>query len=283
MKYELKTNQINIRDPFVFPYEGKYYLYGTRVGIPNGFDVYISEDLENWTSAKPVFEYVEGSWAETDFWAPEVYLYHGRFYMFASFKGSKRHRGTAILVSSRPDGLFVEHSDGAVTPTEWECLDGTLYVSENGTPYMVFCHEWQQIGNGTVCSVELSRDLKCAVSEPRVLWSAGDAIWAHNLSWGQHDVNYVTDGPYLISKDHKLIALWSSFNENGYVEAITRSDNGDVTGSWTIDETLLYDGDGGHGMIFETFDGQCKFVYHSPNTYYDERPCFKDIRMEDLF
>lgn len=267
----------------MFPYEGKYYLYGTRVGIPNGFDVYISEDLENWTSAKPVFEYVEGSWAETDFWAPEVYLYHGRFYMFASFKGSKRHRGTAILVSSRPDGLFVEHSDGAVTPTEWECLDGTLYVSENGTPYMVFCHEWQQIGNGTVCSVELSRDLKCAVSEPRVLWSAGDAIWAHNLSWGQHDVNYVTDGPYLISKDHKLIALWSSFNENGYVEAIARSDNGDVTGSWTIDKTLLYDGDGGHGMIFETFDGQCKFVYHSPNTYYDERPCFKDIRMEDLF
>lgn len=283
MNYELKTNEINIRDPFVLPHEGKYYMYGTRVGNPTGFDVYISEDLENWTQPKSVLEYTEGSWRETDYWAPEVHLYHGKFYMFASFKGSKHDRGTAILVSDTPDGIFVEHSDGAVTPKGWECLDGTLYVSKDGTPYMIFCHEWQQIGNGTVCSIELSKDLKCAVSEPRLLWTAGDALWAHNLTWGQHEVNYVTDGPWIITRNHKLIALWSSFNDSGYVEAISRSDNGDVSGNWSIDDILLYDGDGGHGMVFETFDGQCKFVYHSPNTDLEERPCFKDINLEELF
>ena len=26
----MKTNEINIRDPFVLVHEGKYYLYGTR-------------------------------------------------------------------------------------------------------------------------------------------------------------------------------------------------------------------------------------------------------------
>ncbi len=36
---------------------------------------------------------------------------------------------------------FVPHSKGGVTPTEWEGLDGTLYVAPNGDPYIVFCHE----------------------------------------------------------------------------------------------------------------------------------------------
>jgi len=283
VNYELKTNQINIRDPFILPYKGKYYLYGSRVGIPNGFDVYISEDLENWTSAKPVFEYTEGFWADRDFWAPEVHFYHGRFYMFATFKGSKHSRGTAVLASDNPAGPFVEYSHGALTPDGWECLDGTLYVSEDDIPYMIFCHEWMQIGDGAVYAVELSKDLTHAVAKPQLLWHASDAVWAHNLTWGQHEVNYVTDGPCVVEMDKQLIILWSSFNDNGYVEAIARSDDGKMTGNWTIDEKLLYDKDGGHGMIFETFDGQTKFVCHAPNTYYEERPCFKDIKKEDLF
>ena len=29
----MKLQQINIRDPFVLPYENKYYMYGSRVGV----------------------------------------------------------------------------------------------------------------------------------------------------------------------------------------------------------------------------------------------------------
>ena len=70
----MKLCDINIRDPFILPYEGKYYLYGTRVRKPeppkenekwfegnywgdqSGFDVYISEDLQEWSASKAVFE-----------------------------------------------------------------------------------------------------------------------------------------------------------------------------------------------------------------------------------
>ena len=49
----MKLTDINIRDPYIMPYDGKYYLYGTRsetafVGQAYGFDVYVSDDLENW-------------------------------------------------------------------------------------------------------------------------------------------------------------------------------------------------------------------------------------------
>ena len=54
-------------------------------------------------------------------------------------------------------------------------IDGTLYISKVGTPYMVFCHEWKQIHDGTVCAVELSPDLKKSVGEPRELFKASSA------------------------------------------------------------------------------------------------------------
>ena len=56
----MKREDINIRDPFILPYEGKYYLYGSRgseVWEDNatGLDVYVSEDLENWSEPKEIF------------------------------------------------------------------------------------------------------------------------------------------------------------------------------------------------------------------------------------
>ena len=282
MNKSLTINEINIRDPFVLPYDGKYYMYGSRVGTQKGFDAYVSDNLETWSNPQSVFEYFDGFWGETNFWAPEVHVYQGRFYMFASFKGSKHCRGTAILVSDSPLGPFKEHSEGALTLKDWECLDGTFYVSPEGKPYMIFCHEWLQIGDGAVCAIELSEDLKRAVSKPFVLWHAGDAPWVVNLEWGPHEKNYVTDGPYLLSVGNELLALWSSFDKDGYVEAVAHSDNGLITGQWTIIDEVLFAGDCGHGMVFETFEGKHMFVCHSPNTPFDERPCFKEISIEKL-
>lgn len=34
----MKASDINIRDLFILPYQGKYYMYGARVGQQMGFD-----------------------------------------------------------------------------------------------------------------------------------------------------------------------------------------------------------------------------------------------------
>lgn len=284
----MKLSDINIRDPFVLKYNGKYYMYGTRGAntwervekSKLGFDVYVSEDLENWSEPKPIFEYYEGFWGTTQYWAPEVHFYNGKFYMLATFAGEECHRGTAIFVCDTPDGNFKEHSNGAVTPKDWECLDGTLYV-EDGEPYMVFCHEWTQIGNGTVCAIKLSQDLKRAVSEPMLLWCAGDASWKRD--WNGNE-SYVTDGPFLVKKGDRLISIWSSFTgENrDYCEAIARSSNGKINGQWSIDDNLVYKKDGGHGMIFTDYNNETYFVFHAPNDTPNERPCMRKIDVDML-
>ena len=146
----MKLCDINIRDPFVLVSDDKYYLYGTRGptcwGAADGFDVYVSTDMESWSEPLVCFRNDGSFWADRNYWAPEVYAYGGNFYMFASFKSASRRRGTAILRAESPIGPFIPHSEGCVTPADQECLDGTFYVSPAGKPYMVFCHEWVQAG-----------------------------------------------------------------------------------------------------------------------------------------
>ena len=281
----MKFSDINIRDPFIVPENGKYYMYGTRgkgcwTGEKTdgmGFDVYISEDLENWSEPKEVFSASDSFWGTHNFWAPEVHKYNGKFYMFASFKSADRNRGTQILVSDTPDGRFEPISDSPVTPDEWMCLDGTLYVDRNGKPHIVFCHEWSQIKDGKICEMQLSDDLSSPVSEPSKLFKASDPWWAR-----KECDHWVTDGPFLYrGESGRLYMIWSSFTDSGYVQAVCYSDNGEIDGNWCHDLPLLAEKNGGHGMIFRSFEDKLYLVLHRPNDNPLERPALTEIKEID--
>ena len=282
----MKSSEINIRDPFVLVHEGTYYLYGTRGETAFtkeawGFDVYTGTDLENWEGPFEVFHRPENFWSTKSYWAPEVYFYRDRFYMFATFEDGHKGLGTSVLVSDSPKGPFTMWSDKYVTPENWRCLDGTLYVDRKGTPYMVFCHEWRQVRDGTVCAMKLSEDLKQAAGEPFVLFSASEAKpFVKKVFF----FNYITDGPYLLrTEDGRLHMLWSTTAKTGYVEAIAHSVNNEIDGNWKVEEELLYDHDGGHGMIFRDRNGEYQMTLHYPNTFKKEHPIFIPLEYKDGF
>ncbi|MBE5804823.1 MAG: glycoside hydrolase [Clostridiales bacterium] len=277
----MKRTDINIRDPYVLVHGGRYYLYGTRGetcwGPASGFDVYVSGDLEEWSGPHEVFRNDGSFWADRNYWAPEVHLYRGAFYMFASFKRDGLRRGTAILRSDSPMGPFRPHSGGCVTPAEWECLDGTLYLSPEGTPYMVFCHEWVQAGDGEICAMRLTDDLRAPAGEPWLLFRASEASWCKVMRHSSGVEGCVTDGPFFWRTENgTLLCLWASFSQGGYTEAVAVSDNGGITGRFTQAEPLFMD-DGGHGMVFRALDGQLYLTLHSPNEHLLERPHFHPI------
>lgn len=281
----MKTAEIHIRDPFVLPIvtEKQYYLYGT-VGLQtwtdhaSGIDCYTSPDLQNWEGPFPAFRPPATFWADRNFWAPEVHIYRGRYYMFASFKAEGVCRGTQILAADSPQGPFVPISDGPVTPRDWECLDGTFFVDANDQPWMVFCHEWVQVGDGEICALPLSDDLVSATGEPQRLFRASEAPWAQELqSRGRQ--GYVTDGPWLHRlANGGLIMLWSSFSAGGYTVGVARSSSGDISGAWQQLPEPLYSGDGGHCMLFRAFDGQLWLAFHRPNQFPNERPQLVPLR-----
>lgn len=287
----LTNKEVQIRDPYIVAdaATGTYYLFGSTDasiwGEGTGFDVYVGKDLEHWEGPYPVFRPDEAFYSKENFWAPEVHAYHGRYYMFATFlRKDNGLRGTAILVSDSLMGPFVPHSEGPVTPEEWFSLDGTLYVDEEGKPWMVFCHEWVQVADGEVCAVRLTEDLRAAAGDPVVLFRASEAPWTTSLQHPRYPgrENYVTDGTYVVrTADGVLLMLWASFKDNLYAQGIARSTSGTITGPWVQEEKPIYENDGGHGMIFETFDGQKMLTLHTPNKTPLERPIFIPITERD--
>ncbi|MDQ0059069.1 glycoside hydrolase family 43 protein [Paenibacillus harenae] len=287
----LDCKDIQIRDPFVLPVqgEGKYYMFGSTDkniwGAGTGFDAYVSRDLLHWEGPHPVFRPDVDFFSDTNFWAPEVYAYDGRYYMFATFRRRDNALlGTAVLTADQPLGPFVLHSDGPVTPASWSSLDGSLFVDEDGVPWMVFCHEWQQVGDGEVCAIRLSSDLSRAESEPVLLFRASEAAWATPYVSPRYPdtANYVTDGPFLFrGETGQLYMLWASFIDNQYALGVARSESGQATGPWVQQAEPLFRNDGGHGMVFRMFDDRQMLTIHAPNRTPDERPIFLELIERD--
>ncbi len=265
----LRREEIRIRDPFVLTdrANGCYYMYGTTaleiggIGAKNSFAVYKSRDLECFEEPVIVFQAEEGHfWATRDFWAPEVHAYNGKYYLFGSGIADGVCRGTNVFVSDTPDGHFTPVANHALTPPNWECLDGTLFV-EDGIPYMVFSHEWVQVGDGEICAVQLSEDLTASVGEPFLLFHASDDPHVTAIN-GADSGQYVTDGPFLFRENGKLKMIWSSFSHGKY--AVLEAESDCLRGQWTH-RGSRFDFDGGHAMLFETLQGERMISLHRPN------------------
>lgn len=281
----MKKEEIRLRDPFILAdtFSNKYYLYGstdenTWQGKGTGFNCYVSTDLENFNGPFTVFTPPADFWADENFWAPEVYSYNNKYYMFASFKKEGLCRATQSMISASPLGPFVPLSAEPVTPKAWECLDGTLYVDSSANPYMIFCHEWLQVQDGQICMLPLSQDLSSSVGSAKVLFSASQALWVKKVVRENSSEFYVTDGPFIYKASNgELLLLWSSFSQSGYTIGIARSASGDIKGPWTHDEEPLFAEDGGHGMVFKTLDGKIMLTIHKPNKTMYERPVFIEL------
>ena len=271
----IKRDDIRIRDPFVLTdIENQcYYMYGTTALEPhslkakNTFSVYRSRDLENFEEPKIIFDGSKCNfWADRDFWAPEVYRYNGKYYLFGSCKADGKCRATHIFVCDTPDGEFVPLTEQPITPKDWECLDGTFWV-EDGVPYIVFSHEWKQVIDGEIWAMPLSSDLKKAAGEPFMLFRASD-----NPNVSQtHTGAYITDGPFLYTENGRLQMLWSSIYQGRYLVLQAESDS--LKGKW-VHGGSRFDFDGGHAMLFERLDGTRMISLHRPNKADYERAFF---------
>ena len=289
-----------IRDPYVLADNGVYYMYGTR--YDGSFDVFTSTDLMVWEKQGQCFVPEGDFWGgTTNFWAPEVYkyTYNGEtaYYMFATFLSNETIakdeslnmsydnegvRGTAVLKAESPLGPFKEYSDGALTLEAHDCLDGTLYVDEDGTPYMIYAHEHTcgacHNGNvrvGEMNYVQLSEDLKTTIGEHKEWFSAAD--YKGDYKWNGETLKdggtFLTDGPFVYNIGTQKYLLWttSELNKDGsYIQlAISFSTIGDVTGAGVeTNSSVLYGSDtpGGHAMIFTGFDEQTYMILHTPNS-----------------
>ena len=289
----LKTSDIRIRDPFILPFDGVYYMYGT-ICMPdagNRLYLYRSTNLMDWQEPALIFELPENSWGIGELWAPEVHIYKEKFYMFISILGKNGLRGTQIAVCDKPDGMFTPLVNKPATPMDKSCIDGTLYV-ENGVPYMVYSRDWpdnfveeKECYVGQICAVQLTNDLKEHVGEPFLLFNSDEALCSanspHKMDWeGRQIKRYGSDAPFIQTlPDGRLLLTWSPMPDGNYIVGAAVSDS--IKGEWKHIEKPIFDKNGGHAMFFTDFEGKRKMCIHCPEKYPEERALIVDA--EEVF
>ena len=277
----MELGQIHLRDPFVLADGDGYYLYGTGEHRLEGevlhMTAYRSSDRLHWM-AQPVRVCMHGIGATGDFWAPDVFCYCGRYYMFLTLCAKGRKRGTYVFMSDAPAGDYVPVSSAPVTPPEKQCLDATLYV-EDGVPYLLYSWEWLEAGSGKIFLRRMKPDLSGCTGKAFELLDAresGVSECIEGMYGGARVSGYVTDSPVLYRHtEGEYLLLWSTFCKHGYCIALASCDN--LCGRYR-QEKLLFSEDGGHAMIYKTREGEQLISFHVPNKPPNERPVFYGIR-----
>ncbi len=285
----LKTSEIRIRDPFILPFDGTYYMYGTIClpNVGNRLYVYKSGNLTDWQEPELIFELPENFWGIGELWAPEVHIYKEKFYLFVSILGKNGLRGTQIAVSDSPCGMFFPITDKPATPIDKSCIDGTLYV-ENNRPYIVYSRDWpdnyvQEKGCfiGQICAVELSDDLREQKGEPFLLFNSDEAGYInnipHEIQWKSETKNrYGSDAPFICKlSGGGLFLTWSPMPGGNYIVAAAVASG--IRDEWRHLSNPVFDKNGGHAMFFTDFNGQLKMCIHCPEKFPEERALILDV------
>lgn len=116
---------VSIADPQVLKEGDTYYLYGTTYDA--GFGVFSSADMVHWQRRGLAWTPTSTSWAQSDFWAPEVIRSGSNWYLFYTGKNAASgRRNICVAMASSPLGPYVDVTTPIMPPGQ-SYIDGHPY------------------------------------------------------------------------------------------------------------------------------------------------------------
>ncbi len=283
--YKNPITDTKIADPVMLYHDGKYYCYGTSAH--DGFKVFSSPDLSEWTCEGYAFQNYDGFYGHDHFWAPEVYYKNGKFIMVFSCRDQKQVHHICIATSDTPTGPFIDINEGKpVFAPEYSVIDANLLFDDDGKVYMYYSRDCSMnivdgIHESHIYVVELSQDLKSSVTRP-VLCTRPDCEWekksGNSWRWNEGPCAFKRGGVYYLmytanfyqSADYAVGYATSSSPLGPFVKSssnpILSSDGTNAAGT-------------GHNNYFMSPDGTEMYtVYHSLKNKVD----FKEGRVPNI-
>lgn len=273
VKKNIPLDSIRLSDPCILADKktNMYYMTGT------GGLLWKSPDLKLWEGPFVVAQTDPDSWMgpKPMIWAAELHAYKDKYYYFATFTNQAvmidtvgtnviERRASHVLVSDKPDGPYVPMKDPTYLPAHMPTLDGTFWVDTDGKPYMVYCYEWLQNNDGTIEKIELKPDLSGSVGEGKLMFRASESPWSREKLDGKVGPNRVTDGPWLFhTGTGRLGMIWTSWIYDVYTQGVVYSESGTLDGPWIQEKDPITPPNFGHGMMFQTLNGQWLMSVHS--------------------
>jgi len=264
----------NIGDPYVIhAKDGNYYMYCTSAS--DGYYCWESPDLVNWNPKKTkCYTYGAASWADHNFWAPEVVEYKDKYYMYYTAAGPDISLRIGLAVSDFPQGPYVDIYDHPLFDFGYATIDANVFIDDDGKKYLYFVRDCSEnegsgIQKSEVYGIRLSDDMTGAEGEPAKLLSpeqpwemaSDDPIWNEGPEMIKHNgIYYLTySGNYFGGRSYSV----------GYATAKSPLGPFKKAGENPILQAGSYEsisGTGHHSMVYGPDGESLFFVYHS-HTY----------------
>ncbi|MCJ7842888.1 family 43 glycosylhydrolase [Lederbergia sp. NSJ-179] len=173
-----------IGDPYVFRYNGTYYLYVSTKDARVGIKAWSSTDLVNWTYEGLVTE----DERTTSAYAPEVVYWNGTFYMYTSPAGN----GHYVLSSKSPTGPFKIETENLGMS-----IDGSVFIDDDGSWYFTHAGNTGIVGHRMKDPYTFEEGVETNVFLDH--WTEGSMIIKNN------DFYYMTyTGNHVFSKGYRI-------------------------------------------------------------------------------
>jgi len=265
---------IFLADPTIFYNDNTYYLYGTTTGNTplngQGFQVYSSTDLENWTGpvgAQGGLALKKGdAFGTQGFWAPQIFKYNNQFYMFYTANES-----IAVATSENPIGPFRSVSKEALAAPVKQ-IDPFVFMDDDGKKYLYHV----RLTNGNrIFVAELNDDLLSIKPETLTECISSQLQWENtqNVSWP------VAEGPTVIKKEGLYYLIYSANDFRNPDYAVGYATSKSPLGPWEkstsnpiISRKALNVNGTGHGDLFLDKNNQFQYILHAHYSTTSEAP-----------
>lgn len=255
---------IHLADPTIFPYKGRYYLYGTVEGAAgNGFLVYTSTDLKRWklSDRNDGYALKRGeAYGTAGFWAPQVFVYNRKFYM-----AYVANENIAIAESDHPLGPFRQTAkEPLIAPVKQ--IDPFVFIDSDGKKYL---YHVRLLNGNRLFVAEMTDDLSAVKRETVRECIAATEGWENtaNASWP------VAEGPSVLKHKNLYYLFYTAndFRNPDYAVGYATSSN--PLGPWKkykhnpmLHKKIIEENGTGHGDFF----GKSKklfYVFHTHNSH----------------
>ncbi len=294
-------------DPFILSSsDGKYYMYGTG-GVEKGFAAYSSDNLVDWQFEGQVYSGDQpNSWTLKNYWAPEVYEFDGKYYMFfsADWKVNPTNElenfRIGVAVADSPIGPFIEVSDKPLFDPGYPIIDANI-LKHNGKTYLYYsrcCYkhaveseiaDWakknemfDEIEESWVYGVEISNDFKDVIGEPVLLLQPPFSMSDSQTEWESRSVTNGevnrrwTEGSFAFENNGKIYMMYSAnyFGGEHYAVGYAVADNPlgpfeKASNNPVLEKNTATGGDvtgTGHNMVFSSKDGKKMYCVYHGRT-----------------
>jgi xylan 1,4-beta-xylosidase len=268
---------MDLADPAAIRFEGRYYLYPTdEAGGALGFDVYLSDDLVNWTRGPRVFSH-----PGPNVWAPEVYRDPDTRLFYLYYSSNMR---IGVAVADTPLGPFVDR--GILIP---DAIDAHLFRDDDGSLYLYYSYAPPVYVRRLTGQLRVQR-----MATP--LQPGGDPlVLLRSERWERFlGVVGIIEGPWILKRNGTYYLMYSGNATSSVDYAIGYATADSPLGPFTrfSGNPVLTRGGGilgpGHNSVVEAPDGSLVIVYHQKSTprfrwwhFGDRVVCVDSLRFDD--